>query len=80
LYELGESYYINGNLKDAEDCMKKCSKIGGYDWEDPLRVRLRVSMDQLKKKDLPQKKVDISQLDFGTVEDKEEDEVDTEDI
>jgi len=49
LYELGESYYIKGSLKEAEDCMKRCSKFSGYDWEDPLRVRLRVTMDQLKK-------------------------------
>lgn len=51
MYELGESYYIDGKLDDAEDAMKRCSKISGYDWEDPLRVRLRVSMDHLKKKD-----------------------------
>jgi hypothetical protein len=49
LYEMGESYYIMGKTKEAEDCMKRCSKISGYDWEDPLRVRLRVTFDQLKK-------------------------------
>lgn len=51
MYELGESYYIEGKSAEAEEAMKRCSKINGYDWEDPLRVRLRVSMDQLKKKD-----------------------------
>jgi hypothetical protein len=50
---LGESYYILGNLKEAEAYMKKCSKYSGYDWEDPLRVRLRVTMDQLKKGEKP---------------------------
>jgi tetratricopeptide (TPR) repeat protein len=79
LYELGESYYIEGKLEEAEKCMKECNKLNGYDWEDPLRVRLRVSMDQLKKKNLPPpKNLDLSQLDFGTVEDKEEDEADNE--
>jgi len=48
-YELGESYYIKGQLKEAQSMMKYCSKFTGYDWEDPLRVRLRVTMDQLNK-------------------------------
>ncbi len=52
-YELGESYYIMGKLKEAEEFMKKCSKFGGYDWEDPLKVRLRVTFDQLKKGEKP---------------------------
>jgi len=29
--------------------MKKCNNISSYDWEDPLKVRLRVTIDQLKK-------------------------------
>jgi len=53
LYELGESYYTAGKLKDAEEMMKRCSKYSGYDWEDPLRVRLRVTMEQLRKGALP---------------------------
>jgi len=53
MYELGESYYIAGQLKEAEEMMKRCSKYSGYDWEDPLRVRLRVTMEQLKKGTLP---------------------------
>jgi len=52
-YELGESYYMLGKLKEAEEFMKKCSKFGGYDWEDPLKVRLRVTFDQLKKGEKP---------------------------
>jgi len=50
LYELGESYYFQGNTKEAEETMHKCSKISGYDWEDPLKIRLKVTTDQLKKK------------------------------
>jgi len=50
LYELGECYYIQGQLKEAEENMRKCSKISGYDWEDPLKIRLKVTMDQLKKR------------------------------
>ena len=53
LYELGESYYINNQLKEAEEAMKKCAKYSGYDWEDPLKIRLRVTMEQLKKGFLP---------------------------
>jgi len=53
LYELGESYYMNNNVKEAEEMMKRCSKYSGYDWEDPLKIRLRVTMEQLKKGTLP---------------------------
>ncbi len=69
LYELGESFFLegkkkkkkkkkkkflkftrlSGKLKEAEDCFKRCNKISGYDWEDPLRIRLKVTADQLKK-------------------------------
>ena len=38
-----------GKLKEAEEMFKKCGKYSGYDWEDPLRVRLKVTFDQLKK-------------------------------
>jgi len=59
LYELGESYYILGNNKEAEELMKACSKFSSYNWEDPLRVRLRVTMDQLKKGVNPQAKQEL---------------------
>jgi len=49
LYELGESLFQKGQLKEAQEAMKKCSAISGYDWEDPLKIRLRVTIDQLKK-------------------------------
>jgi len=49
LYELGESLFQKGNLKEAQEAMKKCNSISGYDWEDPLKIRLRVTIDQLKK-------------------------------
>jgi len=48
-YELGESYYQKGSLADAQHSMKKCGAMSGYDWEDPLKIRLRVTVDQLKK-------------------------------
>lgn len=48
MYELGESYHTQGKLNEAEEMMKRCAKISGYDWEDPLRIRLRVTMGQLK--------------------------------
>jgi len=49
LFELGESLYYKGNIKEAQENMKKCNNMSGYDWEDPLKVRLRVVLDQLKK-------------------------------
>lgn len=49
LYELAESLYHQGQLKEAQEAIKKCNNFSGYDWEDPLKVRLRVTMDQLKK-------------------------------
>jgi len=49
LYELGESLFQKGLLKDAQEVMKKCNSVSGYDWEDPLKIRLRVTIDQLKK-------------------------------
>jgi len=63
LYELGESYYINGNVKDAEEMMKRCSKYSGYDWEDPLKIRLRVTMQQLKKGSTPDNELKPPSLD-----------------
>eukprot|EP01116_Phalansterium_solitarium_P011478 TRINITY_DN2716_c0_g1_i1.p1 TRINITY_DN2716_c0_g1~~TRINITY_DN2716_c0_g1_i1.p1 ORF type:complete len:659 (+),score=200.86 TRINITY_DN2716_c0_g1_i1:136-1977(+) len=49
LYELGEIIYHQNNVKEAAEIFKQCSKHSGYDWEDPLRIRLRLTMDQLKK-------------------------------
>jgi len=49
LYELGESLFQKGQVKDAQESMKKCNNLSGYDWEDPLKIRLRVTIDQLKK-------------------------------
>jgi len=51
LYEWAENMYSTGRNKEALTTFKRCSKISGYDWEDPLRIRLRVTMDQLKKGD-----------------------------
>jgi len=49
LFELAECLYHNNNIKDAQETIKKCNNLSGYSWEDPLKVRLRVTMDQLKK-------------------------------
>jgi len=58
LFELGESLYHKGNISEAQEAMKKCNNIGGYDWEDPLKVRLRVTIDQLKKGGLVDDSID----------------------
>jgi tetratricopeptide (TPR) repeat protein len=49
LYEMAEALYHKGNIREAQEAIKKCNNCSGYDWEDPLKVRLRVTMDQLKK-------------------------------
>jgi len=48
-FELAEALYHNNQLKEAQEAIKKCNNISGYAWEDPLKVRLRVTMDQLKR-------------------------------
>jgi len=83
LYELAECYYIKGQIKEAEENFKKCGKFSGYEWEDPLRVRLRVTMDQLKKGTTGETKViSIDSLannnSMGPDDDKEIDEKDIE--
>lgn len=35
-------------LTRQQEAIKKCNNMSGYAWEDPLKVRLRVTMDQLK--------------------------------
>lgn len=48
LFELTEIYYHQNNLTEAQATIKRCNQASGYSWEDPLKVRLRVTMDQLK--------------------------------
>jgi len=76
LYELGESLYMQNKAADALEMMKRCSKYSGYDWEDPLKIRLRVTMDQLKKgtAPAPPQKVSLDSLevpDSPTINEKE---------
>eukprot|EP01133_Synstelium_polycarpum_P004229 gene4229-4933_t len=49
LYEMSESYFQAKDVAKSYDYLKKCNQISNYDWEDPLKVRLRVTMDQIKK-------------------------------
>jgi len=85
-YELGECYYIMGRLKEAEEMIKKCSKFSGYDWEDPLRVRLRVTADQLKRGDKPSQQAPPSlealanMMGEAKIDDKEPDEKEIDEI
>ena len=48
LYELGESLYEKGQLQEANALLRECSKLSGYAWEDPLKVRLRIVSDQIE--------------------------------
>ncbi|EGC33419.1 hypothetical protein DICPUDRAFT_36750, partial [Dictyostelium purpureum] len=48
-YELSEGYYHKKNNAKALENILKCNKFTGYEWEDPLKVRLRVTLDQLKR-------------------------------
>jgi len=76
MYELAECYYIKGQLKEAEEMFTKCSKFSGYDWEDPLKIRLRVTMGQLKKGMIPPSErpavVSIDALVSNSTEDEKE--------
>jgi len=49
LYEMGETYYHQGKNQLSAETMKRASSYHGYDWEDPLKIRLRVVVGQLKK-------------------------------
>jgi tetratricopeptide (TPR) repeat protein len=48
-FELGESYFHLGKNAEASEMMKKASSYSGYCWDDPLKIRLRVVVTQLKK-------------------------------
>lgn len=48
-YELCESESKKGALEKAVDMLKKCIECKDYPWEDPLKVRIRVTTEQLNK-------------------------------
>eukprot|EP00727_Mastigamoeba_balamuthi_P014310 m51a1_g9502 hypothetical protein (664) ;mRNA; r:668700-671211 len=48
LYELCESYFYQGKTDQAVAMLKKCIACKDFNWEDPLKVRIRVTADQLK--------------------------------
>ena len=47
-FELCESYYNCGRYHDAAAALKHATALSDYPWEDPLRVRARVTADHLK--------------------------------
>jgi len=48
-FELCESYYNRKKYHETAQALKKCMSYDDYPWEDPLRVRARVTADHLKK-------------------------------
>jgi len=48
-FELCESYFNRKKYHEAAQALKKCMSYDDYAWEDPLRVRARVTADHLKK-------------------------------
>jgi len=48
-FELCESYFNRKKYHEAAQALKKCMSYDDYPWEDPLRVRARVTADHLKK-------------------------------
>jgi len=48
-FELCESYFNCKKYHEAAQALKKCMSYDDYPWEDPLRVRARVTADHLKK-------------------------------
>ncbi|EGG21321.1 hypothetical protein DFA_01202 [Cavenderia fasciculata] len=49
LYEMSESYFHRKQFDLSHDTLKKCNNHSNYDWEDPLKVKLRIIFDQQKK-------------------------------
>lgn len=47
--ELGEILYWEGNMDEAEELFKKASKYSGFDWEDVVRNRIKMSLETIKK-------------------------------
>jgi len=90
LYELGECIYNQKNLPEAKQLFTKCLKCNNFDWEEPLKVRLRVTLDILKKGQMPEQDKNTPSLDslIGGAEkrdtkdeeDEEEDTVDAEQV
>lgn len=48
-YELCESYFFMGKPEIAAAMLKKCISCKDFAWEDPLKMRIRVTADQLKR-------------------------------
>ena len=63
-YELCESYSKLGDFNKATEALKKCISFKDYPWEDPLKVRIRVTTDQIKAIS----KADITDDDGGSLE------------
>eukprot|EP00727_Mastigamoeba_balamuthi_P003618 m51a1_g13253 hypothetical protein (367) ;mRNA; r:1449-2549 len=49
LFELCESYSYLGKPEQAAAMLKRCIACKDYLWEDPLKMRIRVTADQLKR-------------------------------
>lgn len=48
-YELCESYAKRGETERAVEMLRRCIECRDYLWEDPLKVRIRVTTEQLNK-------------------------------
>jgi len=48
-FELCESYFNRKKYHEAAQALKKSQSFSDYPWEDPLRIRSRVTADHLKK-------------------------------
>jgi len=76
-FELGESYFHLGKNAEASEMMKRSSSYSGYSWDDPLKIRLRVVVTQLKKVGEKIELVDNSAIDENEVKETEEDPLQT---
>eukprot|EP01116_Phalansterium_solitarium_P002923 TRINITY_DN1327_c0_g3_i2.p1 TRINITY_DN1327_c0_g3~~TRINITY_DN1327_c0_g3_i2.p1 ORF type:complete len:599 (-),score=247.94 TRINITY_DN1327_c0_g3_i2:206-2002(-) len=54
--ELGEMLYWEGDLDAAEELYKKASKYSGFDWEDVVKNRIKLSLETIKKQKKQEKK------------------------
>jgi len=71
-FELGESYFHLGKNAEASEMMRRSSSYSGYSWDDPLKIRLRVVVTQLKKVGEKIELVDNSAIDESEVKETDE--------
>jgi len=58
--ELGEMFYWEGNIDEAEKSFKAANKYSGYDWSEVIYNRIKLSLEVIKKEKLKSGKTEES--------------------